>query len=239
MPTFIITDIFKITDRGQVLSGYIIENKVIITGDNIVFVTNNDMYILKIIGVNKQKEDKHYGLLISFSDFDKIAQYQLKNKQLRVITELNNIKAEFKKSTFSETEHLTIFIDGKPLDEFINNFYPNQDYLGLVPTFLNWLDNKQEREVVWSRIEESKQIVPILMCPDDCDLWCTVVVADTEIIDDKVIWKRLGLDKTDSNGFTANKIGTTVEWFDKIQPIVFSFNDYNKCISAFKSILNQ
>ena len=72
MPTFKINDIFKIADRGQVLSGQIIDDGFVFSGDKIILTINNQKKTNKIIGVINQKENKHYGLLISFEEFDKI-----------------------------------------------------------------------------------------------------------------------------------------------------------------------
>jgi hypothetical protein len=65
MPTFRIKDIFRITGRGHVLSGSLIEKGIIFTGDKAVITEDQEGVVLKIIGVSIEKEDGHFGLLIS------------------------------------------------------------------------------------------------------------------------------------------------------------------------------
>ncbi len=150
---------------------------------------------------------------------------------------LSIIKAESKKTEFSNSEHLTITVNGRGLDQIINDYYPYQNYLGLVPTLLDWLENEEERKIVWGRIEKQEEVVPLLMCPDDCDLRCSVIVVDSFLIDDKVTWKRIGVDCTNNQGFTPDKIGQNVLWLDKIKPMTFSLDNYRECIETFRTSL--
>ena len=85
MSTFKITDIFKITDKGHVLSGKIIDNGVFLPGDSAVLTFDHDDIIFKIIGVHMRNETKHYGLLISFDDFAKLSKYDLKDKEIKIL----------------------------------------------------------------------------------------------------------------------------------------------------------
>jgi hypothetical protein len=55
----------------------------------------------------------------------------------------------------------------------------NNQYLNLIPTWLGWLLNPNEQEDVWTKTrlcESEITILPILICPDDLDFSCTVVV---------------------------------------------------------------
>ena len=152
----------------------------------------------------------------------------------------NYIKAELKKTEYSNAEHLAITVDGRQLDQIINDFYPEGSYLGLVPTLLDWLYNERERSVVWDRIktgENSRQIVPILMCPDDCDFSCTIILADVVCKDNKVIWERLGVDNTALRG--GKTIGEVIQWLDKIKPMVFPREEYQECVQTFKQALME
>jgi hypothetical protein len=77
------------------------------------------------------------------------------------------------------------------------------------------------------------------MCPDDCDLRCSVIVVDSLIKDDKVTWKRIGVDNTNNQGFTPDKIGQTVNWLDKIKPMTFSLDKYRECIETFRNSFTE
>ncbi len=85
MPTFRIKDIFRITDRGHVLSGYVDTKEVILTGDKVLITVDHEAIVTKIISVSLEKEDGHFGLLISFTDYDKLKDIDLKGKDVKII----------------------------------------------------------------------------------------------------------------------------------------------------------
>lgn len=153
---------------------------------------------------------------------------------LCTIEEMNRIQAKYEKSEYSKEPHLTINVDGKPLDKILHELYPDKNIIGLVPTMLDWLEDPKERKLVWARFEsEQKQVVPILMCPDDIDLWCTVINVEVEKTENTVKWLRVGIDSGNSDNM-PNSIGTNVEWFDKIEPMEFDKVEYEKFSSDFK-----
>lgn len=51
-------------------------------------------------------------------------------------------------------------------------------------------------------------VVPILVCPDDADFSCTVLIVEVEFTDNTVKWCRFGFDQS-----PQNEIGSTVVWF--------------------------
>lgn len=147
---------------------------------------------------------------------------------------MNQIQAKYEKSEYSNEAHLTINVDEKPLDKILHELYPDKNLIGLVPTLLDWLEDPKERKLVWNRFKsKQRQIVPILMCPDDIDLWCTVINVEIEKTENSVKWLRVGLDSGGSDDM-PNSIGTNVEWFDKIEPMEFDKIEYEKFSSDFK-----
>lgn len=138
-------------------------------------------------------------------------------------------------------EHLSINIDGALLDEIIDGYYPGKSFKGLVPTFLDWLEDKKERNLVWDRISaisEKPTNIPVLMCPDDLDLWCTVIIAEVIKTKDSVKWLRLGINKGTGKNMPES-IGTTIEWLYKIPPFEFKIDEFDKCISEFREQVDQ
>lgn len=147
---------------------------------------------------------------------------------------MNQIQAKYEKSEYSNEPHLTINVDGNPLDKVLCELYPDKNLIGLVPTLLDWLEDTKERKLVWDRFESNqKQVVPILMCPDDIDLWCTVINVEVEKTENSVKWLRIGIDSGSSDNM-PDSIGTNVEWFDKIEPMEFDKVEYEKFGSDFK-----
>lgn len=134
-------------------------------------------------------------------------------------------------------DYLNIQIDGCWLDEYIDEHYPNNFYKGLIPTLLPLMDVIEEEEMVWERILpklNSITICPILMCPDDCDFSCTIIVVEIEHKSDKVIWKRFGLEGTSMASLPA--IGSQVEWFENVETLSFPINAYQEMLDEFKQI---
>lgn len=151
---------------------------------------------------------------------------------------MNDFSVRKLKTEFVEKEHLSILIDDTPLDLLIADEDENGELhsVGLVPTLLDWMTDEDERKVTWERIlpeDGKKAIAPILMCPDDCDLVCTVVVAEVETRGNAVIWRRIGLDFGDKTG-KPEKVGKEVEWLE-LPSFTFHLNDYKKGINQFKT----
>lgn len=106
----------------------------------------------------------------------------------------------------------------------------NDELLGLVPTITDWMWLKEEAQLI-EHIYESKnklKIMPILMCPDDCDLYCTIVVAEVEIVQSNIHWRRIGLNMSkpreviNQNDF--HEAG--IDWISNMPLFIFNLTDY-------------
>lgn len=135
-------------------------------------------------------------------------------------------------------DYINFKIDNVWLDEKLDELYPNKMYRGLIPTLVEWLNFQNEKEVVWKRIlpnTNETSVCPILMCPDDCDFSCTIIVAEITNFGSFIKWNRLGVDITKE--FEAEKVGSEVEWFDKIMEMNFELSNYIKMLNKFKERL--
>lgn len=105
----------------------------------------------------------------------------------------------------------------------------------MIPTIIDWVNDPREKECIKERFHSAsiEVVLPILMCPDDCDLWCTVIVANAVKIDGYIIWKQIGIDKSTREdllqGFEG--FGTKVEWLDMIPQMTFEETHYNTQLS--------
>ncbi len=169
---------------------------------------------------------------------------------------MNTIKCEIRKSPYEiYDDYFSYKIDGYLLDDdILNRLYPNRLYKGLTPTLSMWLWIAEEKEsiVVWERIIPQvgeKVICPILMCPDDNDFSCMLIVAEIENKGDIIYWNKIGLDQTDTKAlysvqisadgrkqynYTPEKVGAKVEWFDQIDKMSFEASEYKKMLENFK-----
>ncbi|MGG3507706.1 hypothetical protein ABES58_19750 [Paenibacillus lautus] len=80
------------------------------------------------------------------------------------------------------------------------------------------------------------KILPILMCPDDCDLSCTIVVVEVESVDDVVKWRRFGIDKNNPKELIEQNrfLETKVKWLDLVSSMTFSRKDYKTLDKIYK-----
>jgi len=153
---------------------------------------------------------------------------------------MNKIEGILDKSDYEDyLDFINYRIDGYWLDEKLDELYPNNMYKGLIPTLVYWMEREDEKNIVWKRIlpnENETTICPILMCPDDNDFSCTLIVAEIRNCGQIIQWKQIGIDKTKE--WEAEKVGSTVEWFNKLQELNFSKQDYLAMIEIFKQRLS-
>ena len=148
---------------------------------------------------------------------------------------MNTIKVEIDKSEYGADDFANYRIDNYWLDEKLEELYPGNFYGGTIPTLLFGMEIPKEKEVVQKRIlpnENETSICPILMCPDDCDFSCTLIVAEIKNCGNTIKWNKIGIDKTTE--FDAEKVGSKVEWFDKLNGFEFSKVDYDQMLAEFK-----
>ncbi|MGV3525525.1 MAG: hypothetical protein ACO1RX_14940 [Candidatus Sericytochromatia bacterium] len=129
--------------------------------------------------------------------------------------------------------YLTLALDGVALDEWIYAQTGCDYYWGLAPA-LSWLENKAEESVAWQRIlplAGCTSLAPVLVCPDDQHFGCTTVVAEVVHEGERVVWRRLGLDRSPCE--QPDDIGSQVEWFEGVEPLVFAKADYLACLERF------
>lgn len=148
---------------------------------------------------------------------------------------MNSIKAKTDKSDYmNDWLFPNYYIDNFWLDEELDKLYPGNLYKGLIPTLLYGLINKEE-EIVWSAILPSKgevAICPILMCPDDYDFSCTLIVAEIENYGTFIQWKRLGIDY--QTEWFNSEIKYDIRWFSDFNTLNFECEDYRKMILHFR-----
>ncbi len=148
----------------------------------------------------------------------------------------HQIQAELLPTEYCPTPHLVITVDGAPLDQILVAATGDESFLGLIPAWLGDMTDPTERKIVWDRIQQptgTNTKVPVLMCPDDLDLWCSVILADTTRADDTVTWHALGTHAGRSDGL-PHSIGLAVDWLPAIGPFRFDRAAYDACVARFR-----
>lgn len=101
---------------------------------------------------------------------------------------------------------------------------------GLIPALVDWISLDEERDLVMRSfdLEEEIKVLPILMCPDDCDLSCSIVVAEVVTNSEQVKWSRIGIDTNNPKELIEKNrfLHTGVEWLSRVPKMTFSKDDY-------------
>jgi hypothetical protein len=145
---------------------------------------------------------------------------------------VNRIEAIRTPSKFVPEPHLLIAVDGVPLDELLDAARPELQLVGLVASLLGWFHNDEDSVVPWQRILPEvgcTGYAPVLICPDDLDYGCSVVMAEVVAEASVIRWDRLGLDAT-----RRGAVGSFVRWEPGLGPFRFSRPAYEACLAAFK-----
>lgn len=135
------------------------------------------------------------------------------------------------KSRFSTEPHPALFVDGEPLDGWLDARLDGLEALDLVPA-QHWLDDEAERELSWRRLSELLPgipvVVPLLICPDDLDLSCTVIVAEQQLEQNRVVWRRFGI-AAGSADDPLDEIG----WCDPLS-VSFELEGFLAALASFR-----
>ena len=128
---------------------------------------------------------------------------------------MNKIQAKYI-SSFNQ-KILNIFVDDQPLCDFLSAKTNSPD---LEDLWCAWLlaDSQQTWNYIWSLIENKQNCnLPILLCPDDMDFCCTVVVVQVQYDNDIVVWERIGIvtGKFDTKQWIESGIKDISKWSEE------------------------
>jgi len=150
---------------------------------------------------------------------------------------MNTISTIISKPKFASTEQPVLAIDGVPVYQWVKSQIfdsdGNDDTHTLVPA-QTWLYDEDESRIAWELLEpthEGATVAPLLVCPDDMDLNCTVVVVE-QIVDKKTVeWRRFGLSINHING-----VVTSVRWSELEQRAIFDRTQFEEAFLDFKRL---
>jgi len=150
---------------------------------------------------------------------------------------MDHISAVKHQAGFANSPCAWIAINGTPIEKWCAETfnYPDANSLGLAQI---WLLDEEEDKLAWSRItpseDESSTVVPILVCSDDMDFDCIVLVVEQLIIKDTVQWLRWGFSA--SSGL---EVGISTKWqrSTKSPLATFDRNEFEDCLNKFKQIM--
>ena len=130
----------------------------------------------------------------------------------------------------------SMLVDGEPLANLVARCAPTSGYTSLVSSLLpprGTFMTPDEVTRIRSTIlpsEGAVEVAPILICPDDLDLSCSVVVVQIERIADRVLWRKIGAEVGPSGEGSED-----VDWWQEVGPFSFALSEYQECLAAFES----
>ena len=113
---------------------------------------------------------------------------------------MNHIEVQSIQTPYGYKEKFWV-IDGKALPEYLNMWASeSQDaylklidsFFGLCPAWSKELDFKGDIRFVWKLVGMDSAVLPLLLCADDLDFSCIVIVVEVEKTKDFVYWRRNG-----------------------------------------------
>ncbi|WBW99484.1 hypothetical protein [Oceanirhabdus sp. W0125-5] len=91
-------------------------------------------------------------------------------------------------------DELSIVVNGMSLDVYLSEKTGLSKLKELYPAWGNSLLCKNESKFIWELLDNQKETlnIPILLCPEDLDLSCIVLVSKTTFSDNRVCWDKIG-----------------------------------------------
>ncbi|CAI8842734.1 MULTISPECIES: hypothetical protein [Pseudomonas] len=146
---------------------------------------------------------------------------------------MNRLTITQHKSKYSAGHYPTFAIDELPLEVWLPHHNPQAE-LHLVAAH-SGLYSDQENELIWDRAYSTAPgwttLLPLLVCSDDLDLSCSVIVTE-QFSDETVIhWQRFGLLK---DRITSEN--PEVDWFHSIPSVTFARAAFINVLDSFREI---
>lgn len=151
---------------------------------------------------------------------------------------MNSIEAVKHKAKYATGSCSWISLDDKPIEVWFDDKL-EEDTLGLALAQI-WLLDEDEDKLAWERInqldENSSTIVPVLVCSDDMDFACNVIVVEQFVQNGVVKWVRAGQSLS-----TELQVGSTVEWYpqDKSPLASFKLDEFKQALIKFKELMKN
>ena len=127
---------------------------------------------------------------------------------------MNRIHMELVQTIYDYGEYYWM-IDGRPIVRYLNEAVsagtcPRLEVFGslegLLPAWTGELVWKAENRFIWELVDSSEDLnVPVLVCEDDCDLSCIVIMAKIRKEPDTVYWDSLGVLSLENQDFRMEK----------------------------------
>lgn len=127
---------------------------------------------------------------------------------------MNKLDVQYIKTCHEYSEYYWM-IDNKPIVEYLDEYVkeglcPELEkfgtMLGLLPAWTGELEWKSDNDFIWELVDNKQDLnIPILVCEDDCDLNCIVIMVHARFTEAYVYWDRIGLLNHENEDFEKEK----------------------------------
>lgn len=146
-----------------------------------------------------------------------------------------SIKAGRHQAKFSRNACAWLMIDGIGIEQWVARHLDYQD-AAMLGLSLIWLVNEDEEALAKRRFalgeDNTSTLVPLLVCSDDMDFDCTVLMVEQVVADGIVTWSRFGLSV--SSGL---EVGVQTRWFVGCKPASFLASEFQQALEDFEAII--
>ncbi len=146
---------------------------------------------------------------------------------------VQRIEARVISSKFGSGSDVELLIDGEKVEHLLGRVITGRGLEELVCCWggnfespLEWVLTRKRMTL----LDDSGMNVPLLNCPDDADLCCSVLMTEVFDAGEWVEWRRLGFNQANLGIGELEKIGEEVSWFDGVEKFRFAQSDYLKAV---------
>jgi hypothetical protein len=151
------------------------------------------------------------------------------------LTMLRSINAALHQAKSARSACAWLLIDGVGIEQWLAEHldYEEAAMLGLS---LIWLIHEEEQALAkrrWTPGEDgTSTLLPLLVCSDDMDFDCTVLMVEQVVADGLITWERFGMSV--SSGL---EVGIQTRWMTDCEPVSFAAADFQQALEDFATIL--
>lgn len=146
----------------------------------------------------------------------------------------HRIDAAYHKASFALGACAWLTIDGQGIEKWLSA-HLGFERLELLGLSLMWLLDEEEDRLANQRIvpheDGTSTIVPLLVCSDDMDFDCTVLVVEQVIKGNTVQWERFGWSLS-----PGMEVGISTRWEFEAQPVRFDLDEFRAALEKFAEL---
>lgn len=148
---------------------------------------------------------------------------------------LHRIDAVYHQATFSRSRCAWLTIDDIAIEQWLSS-YLNEPDVAKLGLSLMWLLDEDEDALAKRRFipgeDGTSTVIPLLVCSDDMDFDCTVLVTEQIIEGDTVRWARFGWSVSGSL-----EVGISTRWDERSKPVSFALADFHAALEKFEKLV--